>query len=200
MTENCLPVICLPLHSLRAIQRHSRIDVEKEYKKSGSGHYYITLRDNITKRFPNLPIGYSSYRFPSLHQEIPWGDLTDFSDFTMPQVYWQGAHNPAEQLQRSVDEYKKFSTIPYYPVGASYKEHGWVATDKDCDEFSEKAHDLGIEAINWWRWDMAVSLHLWDTLCAQDWGSGSTPPVLTDKEKLAILWKEHPEFHPPTEA
>lgn len=171
------------------------IDVEKEYKKSGSDVYYETLTGNIRATFPNLKIGHSSYRFPSLHQDIPWGSLTENSDFAMPQVYWEGAHNPAQQLQRSWDEYRKFSTLPFYPAGAAYTNKGWKPTDEDLDEFSTSAHQIGIQAINYWRWDTMVSLNLWDTFCRQEWGEGP-PPQLTDKQKLDILWAAHPELHP----
>lgn len=170
------------------------IDVEIEYKKSGNGDYYISFVGNLNDRFPDMEIGYSSFRFPSLHQEIDWGDLTEASDFTIPQVYWEQTHNPAAQLQRSWNEYAKFSDIPYYAAGAAYANRGWTPTEDECDEFSDKAKELGIEAINWWRWDTAITLGLWDTLCRQDWGS-QPPPILTDKEKLDILWEHHPELH-----
>jgi hypothetical protein len=169
-------------------------DVEIEYKKNGNGEYYKAITGNLRASFPDMKQGYSSFRFPSLHQELDWDDLTEASDFTIPQVYWEGAHNPAAQLQRTVDEYAKFSDIPLYAAGAAYENRGWKPTDEECDEFSEAAHALGIEAINWWRWDTAITLSLWDTLCAQDWDGGTTPP-LTDKEKLDRLWAAHPELH-----
>lgn len=170
-------------------------DVEVQYKRSGSGAFYKALTGTIRERFAGIKIGYSSFRFPSLHQEIPWGDLTEASDFCMPQVYWEGATNPASQLERSFDEYHKFSELPYYAAGAAYTNKGWVPTDEQLDEFSYMAKGLNILAINWWRWDTAVALNLWDTMCRQDWG-GQPPPVITDKEKLDRLWAAHPELHP----
>lgn len=172
------------------------IDVEVEYKKKGNGTYYKTLVKNLRDRFPTIKIGYTSFRFPSLHQEVDWEDLTEASDFTVPQVYWEGAHNSAEQLQRSFNEYNEFSNLPFYPAGAAYSNRGWRPTDEECDRFSDKAQELNIEAINWWRWDTSITLRLWDTLCAQTWGGGTIPP-LTLEEKVAILWEEHPELHPP---
>lgn len=172
------------------------IDAEMEYKRNGTGKFAMDLVSNVRPTL-QCPIGYSTYRFPSLHQDFPYEDFTSVCDFAMPQVYWEGAHNPAEQLQRCVDEYALFSDLPLYPAGASYYNRGWQASSSEVIRFSDKAQELNLDAINYWRWDTALKIGVWDAIGTLDWGENGTQPPLTDKEKLDILWKMHTEGNHP---
>lgn len=170
------------------------IDAEKEYKRNGTDVFACGLVAYLRLEL-GIPIGYSTYRYPSIHQEFPFQAFDEVCDFRAPQVYWEAAHNPAAQLERSYNEYRQLSNKPYYPVGAAYAEHGWSPIDDEVDEFDKKAHELGFDAVSWWRWDEAVRLSLYDELCQHDWPVSGIPYV-SDKEKLDILWENHPEYWP----
>jgi len=168
-------------------------DAEGEYKRAGSDVFARELVSGI-KEAIDVPIGYSTYRYPSIHQDFPFRAFDEVCDFRVPQVYWEGAHNPAYQLEKSYNEYQRLSDKPYCPVGAAY-EHAWQPTPEDVDGFDFKAHELMLDAVSWWRWDEALRLNLYDDLCQHNWPVNGIP-YLTDKEKLDILWNGHPELHP----
>lgn len=169
-------------------------DAEREYKHPGTDDFARSLVAGIKAKI-DKPIGYSTYRYPSIHQDFPFHAFNEVCDFTCPQVYWEGAHNPAEQLERSYNEYQRLNEdMPYCPVGAAY-EHAWIPTPGDVDEFDFKAHELMLDAVSWWRWDEALRLNLYDDLCQHNWPIDGTP-YLTDKEKLDRLWQAHPDLHP----
>jgi hypothetical protein len=170
------------------------IDAEEEYKRVGTDVFALGLVTGLKVEI-DKPIGYSTYRYPSVHQDFPFAAFDEVCDFRSPQVYWEGAHNPAYQLERSYNEYKRMSDKPYYPVGAAYEEHGWHPEPDDVDAFDEKAHELGLKSISWWRWDEALRLNLYDELCQHDWPVDGIP-YLSDKEKLDIIYKWHKENYP----
>jgi hypothetical protein len=104
-----------------------------------------------------MPMGLSSYRFPSLHPTLPWDVFRGYVDFDMPQVYWMLAHNPGEQLRRSFVEFNRFARkLPYVPTGAAFTEYGWAATKSDVIQFMDVCVELGIKAWNWWEWSFAL--------------------------------------------
>ncbi len=81
------------------------IDAEGEYKtldKAPAARKFMTA---LRAGLGNLPIALSSYRFPSFHKDFPWQAFLEKCDLNMPQVYWEQAHNPDVQLQRSVTEF-----------------------------------------------------------------------------------------------
>ena len=105
-------------------------------------------------------VGLCSYRFPHAHREVPYSAFlrSPSINAVAPQVYWQGAHNPAEQLRNSLAQYddwaRKFSE--YVPIGATYGEHGWRPTAAEIVEFRETAEALkregyNINAVGWWE-------------------------------------------------
>jgi len=170
------------------------IDAEAEYKRVGTDEFARSLVTGL-KETIDKPIGYSTYRYPSVHQDFPFHAFDEICDFRAPQVYWEGSHNPAYQLEKSYNEYQRLSDKPYFPVGASYSEHGWTATPEDVDEFDFKAHELMLDAVSWWTWYEALEQNLYDDLCQHDWPVSGIP-YLTDKDKLDILWEAHPNLHP----
>jgi hypothetical protein len=134
------------------------IDGESECKRPrgavAAEHFATTLR----LRLPEIPIGLCSFRFPSLHPDFPWRPLLRICDFHAPQVYWQGAHNPAEQLERSYRELKALKDIPLVPTGSAYAEHGWQPTVQEIDAFDARAHALGLPGVSWWSFQ-AIESH-----------------------------------------
>ena len=80
---------------------HLMIDIEKEWKKTNLGQAIDTLLYmDISK---NFPVGFCSYRYPSLHSEINYSRFLKHETikFNAPQVYWIDSHNPGVQLARS---------------------------------------------------------------------------------------------------
>jgi hypothetical protein len=98
----------------------------------------------------------------------------------MPQVYWEQAHNPGEQLKRSLNEFKTAVSPfrPIIPTGAAYGANGWIPTVEDITEFINTVVTLGMSGVNFWSWDYCRrSLPvLWKTIAAYDWPTAPNPP------------------------
>jgi len=160
------------------------INAEGECKnKPAEAHLYCqTLREVMGAYFP---IGLSSYRFPSVHPEIPWDIFRQYCDFDMPQVYWKDAHNPGAQLIRSLAEFKGMTrNLPYIATGSAYKSENtpWMPSLNEILEFMTTAKGLGL-AFNFWEWyDARVILprEIWDAIAAWEIVPPE-PPQLPDK-------------------
>lgn len=128
------------------------VDAEVEYKQSGANaakRYMVLLR----QAFPDLPIGLSSFRFPSFHREFPFDAFLAYCDFNAPQVYWMGATNAGAQLQRCLNEFKTIVKVqrPVFPTGAAYHERGWQSTAAQVLDFMQTAKELGLCGFNFWE-------------------------------------------------
>ncbi len=155
------------------------IDVEKEYKESGKKVAAKKFINQVRSAFPKLPIALSSYRYPSLHPQVPWAEFLEQCDIVMPQVYWMKAHNPADQLGRCVNEFQaKTPSRPIVPTGAAFREFGWQPTDSEVLEFVKKARELNLSAVNFWEWSDARSGNLpgvWETIKEYKWRQKDEP-------------------------
>jgi hypothetical protein len=155
------------------------IDVEKEYKASGKQAAAKRFLSQVRTACPNLTIALSSYRYPSLHPQIPWKEFLEGCDLNMPQVYWMKAHNPADQLAKCVGEFQaKNPSLPIVPTGAAFREFGWKPTDTEVLEFFKKAKELNLSAVNFWEWSDARSGNLpgvWDTIQNYKWALKDEP-------------------------
>jgi len=133
-------------------------------KPSQAQDYCSTLRARVD---PGFPIGLSSYRFPSLHMELPWVEFRRICDFDMPQVYWMLAHNPGDQLRRCVTEFSRFDRkLPMVATGSAYREFGWQPTLREVIEFMTVAGELGI-GFNFWEWYDALYIlpvEIWEAI------------------------------------
>lgn len=186
---------------IEMIQKHRplsyTVNAEREYKKDGMAtaaethmsliHHSMSISsgDDI----PDIPIGLTSYRWPSVQPEFPWKAFIDYIDFHMPQVYWQKANNPAEQLRRSVEELHRLRAVPIIPAGTCYPEGSWKPTPSHLDEFNEEAKNLGLPGVLYWEWYYAVKYDLIQTLAKHEWGDVPPPPpeeepTADEKEKL----------------
>ena len=158
------------------------IDAESQYKEPGkhkAARTFMTkLRNGVGN---NFPLALSSYRFPSLHP-IPWNEFLKKCDYNMPQVYWLKAHNPGEQLARTLEE---FDDLPYrppiIPTGAAFTEHGWAPTAQEVQEFLVTARSFKLSAANFWEWhncrDILKPKHqIWNVIADYDWQGGAPPP------------------------
>ena len=125
----------------------------------------------------DVPVGLSTYRYPSLHRELSYKTFLEVCDFVMPQVYWVSASNAGSQLKRSLNEWRELTDLPIYPTGAAFTEHGWTATASEVLDFLRTAVGLELDAVNFWVWRHAVNLGLWDYIAQFPWPSVDTPPL-----------------------
>jgi hypothetical protein len=115
-----------------------------------------------------------------MHPEIPWNQFLTACDINMPQVYWIHAHNPGEQLSKTLREFAspKFKAHPQIiPTGAAFTEHGWTVTASEVQEFLRTTHTLNLEAANFWEWHSArerIPINIWETIRDHDWEYGSS--------------------------
>lgn len=163
------------------------IDAESEYKRKGSAawadQYMVTLRAGL----PWITLGLQSYRFPSLHSDLPWQSFLRHVDFHIPQVYWVKSSNPGAQLRKSVQELTALKSLPVVPTGSAYYEHSWGPTPAQLDEFNSVARGLDLPGVLWYCWDdQGLSTHPdWlETIKAHKWPVEVIPqPTLTWQEE-----------------
>jgi len=154
------------------------IDAEKEYKQPGKAAAARTFMSVLRAGIPNTLVALSSYRYPSLHPQLPWSAFLEKCDLNMPQVYWEQAHNPDQQLTRSLTEFGKTSLVgfvrPVVPTGSAYgvPSPAWRATAADINKFYTTALNRGLPAANLYSWDYARSpgnTDLWDAAANFNW-------------------------------
>ncbi len=161
------------------------IDAEHEYKWRGKDAAARLFMTELRPALPNHPIALSSYRFPTYHRELPWAAFLEKCDFNMPQVYWEQAHNPGAQLERSVGEFADTRLVgharPVIPTGSAYGAGGWVATAEDQRRFYQKALELSLSAANTYSWDWSTSPghhDLWDAVAGFQWPLAEAAPTV----------------------
>jgi hypothetical protein len=169
------------------------VNAEVEFKAPGMAAVARSLMTNLRGGLgAAVPIGLSSYRYPSLHKEFPWLEFLQLVDFVMPQVYWMGATNAGMQLRRSVDEFKGMPIVrPIIPTGAAFKEHGWAAQPAEVLDFLQTAERLSFEGINFWEWgrtrrDLPTN---WDVIAQYPWAGSppTTEPPTTETTRIVAL-------------
>jgi len=169
------------------------IDAEGEYrtlKKATAAQRYM---DELRAGLGNIPIALSTYRFPKYHLDFPFDSFMKQCDYAMPQVYFQDAHNPAEQLERSVDQYMALKYArPVIPTAPAYSSPTWRPTPEELQAFFQKAKDLKLSAANAWSWDYSTQkdyLDLWHAIADFQWEA--TPPVADMPERLVGRLNQH---------
>ncbi len=186
----------------KAIQRiaqtgvtHFVIDAEAELKgKPAVARAYVERLYSQFRLVNTGQIWLSTYRYPSLHQTFPFNEFMAICHGMMPQVYWVDAHNPAEQLKRSYDEWKAmYPDKLYIPTGACYPDSGWKPTFADEVEFLDKAKDMGFPAVNFWDLQHALEDRMaepYSAIVGYDWSSEviqpPPEPPLPPVEKIMI--------------
>ncbi len=174
-----------------AIQRISQleldgfvIDAEKEYKLPGRDQAARRYLGELRSRFPDFPLALSSFRFPTLHPQIPWSTFFEHVNLNMPQVYWEKAHNPAAQLARTLREFRNIAPRrPVFPTGAAYKGGGWRPTVEDVTEFMKAVKSNGLAGCNFWGWEFCRRdlPEIWKAIAA-DGAVASDPPAEPAKD------------------
>lgn len=154
------------------------IDAEGHYKgKHASAKTYMDLlRDEIS----DIPIGLSSYRYPSYHPQLPWDEFLSQCDINMPQVYWLKSHNPGAQLERCVEEFRSLKfTPPIFPTGAAFTEWDWAPTADEVEAFLDKAKAMNLKGANFWEWSNCLEKlpnDIWRTIRNYPWDHEPEPP------------------------
>ncbi len=128
-----------------------------------------------------LPIALNTYRYPSYHRELPWGELRKGTDFDCPQVYYRNG-NPIYNVQRSRREYAAMSPrLPFLPAGDMYREHGNQPYPGAVTEFLQYCKDdpkVGF-SVMWAMDQIHTAPALWKEFADFDWpmdGRGQPPP------------------------
>lgn len=172
------------------------IDAEGQYKdrNSQATSYMIALR----KGLPNVKFTLSTFRYPKYHMDFPFKEFAAYCDYMMPQVYWEESTDSASQLVRSVNEYKEFGVPLIGATGSAYKTTRWMPTATQIKQFHEEAELLDLEMVNYWEWNCAKEIRLWDTLMKlkgnsespEDPGNINPAYYLTDKEIEELVRSE----------
>lgn len=164
------------------------IDAEAEYqtlaKTASAERFMRELRAGL----PRLPVGLSTYRFPDRHRQLPFAAFLGGCDYAMPQVYYEQAHNPAQQLEMSVDQYMALKPArPVIPTAPAYGRGDWRPTSQELTLFLAKARELGLTGANVWSWDVAsrpAYQDLWQAVAQFDWPVTDPPPEAPPEEDM----------------
>jgi len=129
------------------------IDAEAQYEQSGMDSSARSFMSRLRAGLPTFPVALSSYRYPSVHPNLPWQAFLEKCDLNMPQVYWVEADNPGEQLIRCNREFGAISpSRPIIPTGSAFLQGSWAPTVPQINEFLQTAQVLNLNAANFWEW------------------------------------------------
>jgi|APFre7841882724_1041349.scaffolds.fasta_scaffold25879_2 hypothetical protein len=174
------------------------IDAEREYKGSGKKAAAQRYAQELRRLLGNMPIALSSYRYPRIHYEIPYGEFLAVCDLAMPQVYFEHSHDPDVQLRRSIDQYMSLPNArPVVPTFPTYSVSGWRPTADEVHLALSTAKDLGLEAANAWSWDYASRpgfQDLWNAMAGFGWDVAPAPlpdPQADLPEELIRRYNNH---------
>jgi ketosteroid isomerase-like protein len=149
------------------------IDAEAPYKDPGKDvaarQFLARLHEVLPTEFP---VALSSYRYPSYHPTFPWQAFLEGVNLNMPQVYWLDAHNPGDQLVRSVREFQGITPFrPIIPTGSAFLQGNWQPTVAEEEEFLRVAQNLNLSAANFWEWAHCRTYlpQIWDAIAAYPW-------------------------------
>jgi len=148
------------------------IDAESQYKLPGRDQAARQFMSRLRDELEYFPIALSSYRYPSLHPQLPWREFLEKCDYNMPQVYWVENHNPGDQLIRSIREFESINPYrPIIPTGSAYKQGDWEPSSADIIEFLNTARNQNLAAANFWEWGHTKLYlpELWNTVAEYHW-------------------------------
>ena len=165
------------------------LDVEAPYKQTGREQDARVFMSRLRELLPDLPVGLSSYRYPTYHPQIPWEAFLEKCDYNMPQVYWLQAHNPGDQLVRSVREFQNIAPFrPIIPTGAAFKQGDWLPSVSDVEEFLRVAQNLNLSGANFWEWAHCRQYlpEIWDTIETYPWALDASNLDIVDRYIAAL--------------
>ncbi len=194
------------------------VNAEREFKKpdpifSGLAPTpFVQEAEDLMSMYASaldIPIGFTSYKFPSMHN-FPWLPFLEYSDYWVPQVYWQGATDPkagANQMEASRLDWRNHGprvghVRPILYAGTMYKESNypepgltWWPTPLQLEYFMDavnalpKEYTLGISA-----WEIAEAHprpELWEAFANFLWEDPDipVPPDPPEDPELEALEK-----------
>lgn len=169
------------------------VDAEGEYKRPGKRAAALRFMQELRAGLPRLPIALSTYRYPRAHPTLPYSEFLERCDYAMPQVYFEFAHNPEEQLDRSVAQYLSLRPArPVVPTGPAYGRGSWRPTPGELVRFLRRAKETGLPGVNLWSWDYASRTayqDLWEAMAGFEWQAAA--PVADMPERLIGQWNQH---------
>ena len=169
------------------------VNAEIQFEKLGMDVPARKYMTELRRELPDLPIALSSYRYPHVHAYFPWAAFLEFCDLNMPQVYWMGATNPAEQLGRSLREFQSMPVWrPIFPTGAAFQEHGWRAKPAEVTAFMAAVKQNGLPGCNFWEWYYArqKDSELWNPVKDFAWGEAREKPDVVIRYMEALNSKD----------
>jgi len=152
----------------------------------------------LRKGIPGIPVGLSTYRYPSVHYPFPFSAFLEYCDLNLPQIYWIKSVNPAQQLQKSYDEYKAIKPWrPFVPTGAAFGYGNWTATPAQIVEFLTKARAMNLPGANFWEMASARDNggSLWKAIKGYNWATGTAPVVQPDPAPAPISSSPTPDIY-----
>ena len=149
------------------------INAEWQFTRPLHDKYADYFCRDLRAALPDLYVGLSSYRFPTLHMDFPWGAFFPYIDFHSPQVYWINADNPVGQLDRSMRELKALYDIPFLPAGYGYGE----TCAAEMNLFDAAVQERGLKGITWWEWYyIQDSPEFYEAFKSHNWGAAAPEP------------------------
>jgi len=136
------------------------MDIEGEYDRvdmlSTAQAYTNNLKPNTQK-----PLGLCSYRYPSLHTNVPWKTFLDISDFHIPQLYWIQATSdiaPGYQLGRSYIQLQAIKQLPFIPIGTVVKDDGslWIPSVAQITNFGNTVKQMNLPGFGYYDLDSGI--------------------------------------------
>ncbi|MGD8759412.1 MAG: nuclear transport factor 2 family protein [Anaerolineales bacterium] len=157
------------------------IDAEVQYKNLEKWDAASQYMQELRRGLPDIPMALSTYRYPYRHRYLPFSIFLEGCDYAMPQVYFEEAHNPEEQLEMCIGQYQDLTPArPVIPTAPTYATSVWRPTADEITRFFTKARDMGLTAANAWSWDysrQAEYVDLWNAVADFDW-----PPIPPSEE------------------
>lgn len=161
------------------------VNAEGQFKAKGMASIARKYMKQLRAGLGNTQIGLSTYRYPQAHYEFPFSVFLEYCNFNLPQIYWIGSVNPAQQLKKSYDEYKTIQPWKtYVPTGAAFGYGNWSATPAQINEFISKAREMQLPGVNFWEMGSANDngARLWKAIQGYDWATGTAPATEPDPE------------------
>jgi len=192
--------------------KHFLIDAEGEYKRYGATRAAKTYCSKLHNgRRPGSALAETgqvevllcSYRFPSLHRGLikpfPLAAFCNHEkvDGVAPQMYWIGAHDVVDQLQRSYDEYRDITFKPFIPIGSAFatgrrsdsaraEADYWEPTTTDFYNFTNACRVRGFKAYGFYSLDFILKNNRKDWLGAICGVPAPPPPLPGDTRVIAV--------------
>ena len=165
-------------------------DAEKEYESTQKKAAAQTFVADARSLMPKIPFGFSSFKYPTKHGDLPWKIFASAADVLMPQVYWVGKHDPGAQLDLAAKEWGALNPgAVIAPTGAAYTEQAdWRPTADDIKGFLTRARSVGHAAADFWFWDYiakAANADLLDAIATFAY-DGASPSAEAREDAIVV--------------